>query len=190
MPQILGKKAAMETRVGRGAEPLLDVGRCFCPSGPRLASRVRRRFCNYSCGQSSDILLPPCPTLIFKSDGQIVLACMTTCGARFAMGLSFRTAVIRISRAPARPDDEELELTVQEGYESREDRGMPRPGARPGTRPGTSPSTRHNDMSCKLSERGVEPGDSRMLSEILDKATSGDSIQWQVFESSIVSEPR
>ena len=115
---------------------------------------------------------------------------MTTCGARFAIRLFFRTAVIRISRAPARPDDEEFGLTDQEGYGSREDGGMRRPAASPGTRPGTSPSTRHNDMSCKLSERGVEPGDSRMLSEILDKATSGDSIQWQVFENSIVSEPR
>lgn len=119
-----------------------------------------------------------------------MLVCMVTCGARFTIGLSFRTAVARISREPARPDDEEFGLTNQEGYESWEDGGMLRPGASPRTRPGTSPSTRHNDMCCKLSERSVEPGDSRMLSEILDKATSDDSIQWQVFENSIVSDYR
>ena len=126
--------------------------------------------------------MPSSPTLIVSTDGQVVLACMTTCGARFAMGLFFRTAAVRISRAPARPNDDEFELTDREGCGSREDRGK--------LRPGTSPSTRHEDMSCKLSERGVEPGDSRMLSEIFDKATSRHSIQWQVFESSIVSQPR
>ena len=98
---------------------------------------------------------------------------MTTCGVRFTIG-PVRTASVRISRALARPDDDELELTDREGCGSREERGMPRPG--------TSPSTRHEDISCKLSERGVEPGDSCMIFEIFDKATSGASIHWQVLE--------
>ena len=127
----------------------------------------------------STLLFPLRLTLIFTSVGQEILVSMTTCSARFAIAQLLRAAKVRISRAPARPKDDELELTHQEG-ESREDRESQRPGTRTrsGTRPGTSPSTRHEDMSCKLSERGIEPGDSRILFEIFDKATSSDSIQW------------
>lgn len=119
-------------------------------------------------------------TLSFTSIGQEILASMTTCSARFAVAPLLRSAKVRISRASAKPNDDELELTHQGQVESREDRESQPPGTRtlPGTRPGTSPSTRHEDMSCKLSERGVEPGDSRMLFEMFDKAISSDSIQW------------
>ena len=100
---------------------------------------------------------------------------MITCSARFAIGLSFRT--------PARLDDDELELTRQHGYGNRKDGEMQRPE----TRSSTSPRTGHKDMPCKLPERGVEPGYSRMLSEIFEKVASGDSVSWQAFESSRVS---
>lgn len=119
-------------------------------------------------------------TLSFTSNGQEILASMTMCSARFAITQLLRSAKVRISRASARPKDDELELTLQEEGESWEYRESQPPGTstRPGTRPGTSPSTRHEDMSCKLSERGVEPEDNRILFEMFDKATSSDSIQW------------
>ena len=47
---------------------------------------------------------------------------------------------------------------------------------------GTRPSTRHQAMTCKLSERGVEARDSRLLSEAVNKAITGDSIEWTAFE--------
>ena len=49
----------------------------------------------------------------------------------------------------------------------------------------TRPSTRHQGMTCKLSERGVKAGDSRLLSEVADRITLGDSIEWAVFERGI-----
>ena len=105
---------------------------------------------------------------------------MTICSARFAVTQLLHSAKVRILRASTRPKDDELELTHQEEGESREDRESQLLGTRtrPGTRPGTSPGTRYEDMSCKLSERGVEPEDSRMLFEIFYTATSSGSIQW------------
>lgn len=47
-------------------------------------------------------------------------------------------------------------------------------------------STHHQEMTCRLSERGVKTGDSRPLSEVVDRATFGDSIEWTVFERGTV----
>ncbi len=44
---------------------------------------------------------------------------------------------------------------------------------------------------CSTTERGVVPEDSRMLSKVVNKATSGDSIQWSIFfDDSIVPPPQ
>ena len=107
---------------------------------------------------------------------------MTTFYARFAISLFLYIVAVRVSSAYARLNVDELGPTHREGCGSQEDREM----RRPGSRPGISPDIRHDEMSCKIPERGVEPGDRRMLSEIFDKAISSDSIQWQVFEESIV----
>lgn len=118
-------------------------------------------------------------TLSFTSNGQEILASMTMCSARFAIAQLLRSAKVRISRASARPKDDEFELTLQEEGESWEYRESQPPGTRtrPGTRRGTNPSTRHENMSCKLSKRGIEHEDNRILFEIFDKATFSDSIQ-------------
>ncbi len=108
---------------------------------------------------------------------------MTTCGARFAIRPFFRAAAVQISRVSTRPEDDEFELTRQEGCETWEGQGLQ---TQSGTILSTLSRTRHENMSCKLHERGIEPGDSRMLSEIFDQANSGDTVQWQVFEDSMV----
>ena len=115
----------------------------------------------------------------FINNRQIILACMTICSARFAPG-PVLAAAVSTSRASVRPDDDELELTNRGVGESCE-RGMQRPV--------TSPSTRHENMSCNLSERGVEPGDGRILSEIFHKAISGESIEWKLFERHLDANP-
>ena len=68
---------------------------------------------------------------------------MGTCAAHFA--------VVRFFVTSARPNYDELELTHQEGRESRKDGELQRPGTRPGIR--------HEDgPSYSLSSRGVGPG--------------------------------
>ena len=113
---------------------------------------------------------------------------MTTCAARFAFIRFFRAALARSFRAAARPNDDEFELTNQEGYENREEKGQQCPDTGLGSRPGTRPGRHHVDLpSYSLSERGVGPGDIRMLSKIVNRATSSDSVEWNSFlESSIV----
>jgi len=84
--------------------------------------------------------------------------------------------------------NDEFEVRPQKGCGFSKDRELRRPGTYPGIRPGT----RYGDSaSYSLAERGVKPGDGRMLSSIVNKATSSESIEWNLFmEDEIVSLPR
>ena len=124
----------------------------------------------------------------FRFCAQVLLASMSICAARFALIRPLRVCAARFVvlgsfRVSARPNDEELELTRQERWGLPQDvplkRPDTRPDARPDTRPGTRPGTRHADVaSYSLPERGVELEDGRMLSGIINKAISSESIQW------------
>ena len=94
-------------------------------------------------------------TLASMALGQISLTSMTTCAARFAIVRLFRASAARFFHASARPDDDKLELTHQEGCESCEDGLSQRSGTRPGTRP--------DMLSYNLFDRGVVYEDDRIF---------------------------
>ena len=111
----------------------------------------------------------------FHFCAQEILASMSICASRFALLLCMRScagslAGPRSFSGSARLDDDALELADQ--------------------RPGTSPSARHDDMSCPLPARGVDPGDPRILSEAVDKADSSVGIDWESFDRGLVLQPR
>ena len=96
------------------------------------------------------------------------------CATRFVVPGSFHVF--------ARPNDEELELTRQERWGLPEDASLKRPDVRPDTRPRTRPGTHLVDVaSYSLPKRGVELEDGRMLSGVINKATSSKSIQLGIY---------
>ena len=114
---------------------------------------------------------------------------MSICAARIALIRPLKICaasfiVLGSFCVSARPNDEELELTRQERWGLPQDVSLKRPDTRPDTRPGTH----HADVaSYSLAERGVELEDGRMLSGIINKATSSESIQWGYYlEDSVV----
>ena len=101
---------------------------------------------------------------------------MSICAARFAAPRAVNIcaasvpAVFRCLHPSARPNDVELELMPREGYELVEDGASQHPGTRPGT-------GREDVRGYSLSERGVMPGDGRLLSSMVAKTISSNSIR-------------
>ncbi len=83
--------------------------------------------------------------------------------------MQFFRAIMRFFRASTKSIDDELELRQYGGCETPKDRELQRPATRPGTRNEKMPF-------YSLSQRGVAPEDDRMLSQIVSKATSSNSI--------------
>jgi len=101
---------------------------------------------------------------------QVLLASMSICAARFALLRSTKIcatlpAVPQSFVSPQRPNNKELELTHLDAWNRLEDGSLKHPDTLLQTCPGTHPGARHDDVvSYSLPERGVEPGDDRILS--------------------------